>query len=245
MPRPPSHGCTRRTSAPIRGGPTVAQRPEELVELLPEADRFLARGGRRRRAGRARRPGAGARPRRRLRRGPRRCAGRRPPAGRPPPRGHRPVRRRQPRRLPRAPAADDVQRRPLRGLRGTGDRALRPARTTPACRSCCCTAPSPTTRGSGSWPPSLRWSSGWRHLGGRHAGDPDARAAHPAGHGHRARDAPPADRAVSGVLGRDAHPRQRLGAAGAAPGRGRASTRWAWPRTCRTTWPRPPTPPPR
>ena len=50
---------------------------------------------------------------------------------------------------------------------------------------------------------------------------------------------------VSGVLGRDAHPRQRLGAAGAAARRGRASTRWAWPRTCRTTWPRPPTPPPR
>ena len=69
-------------------------------------------------------------------------------------RGDRPVRRRQPRRLPRAPAADDVQRRPLRGLRGAGDRALRRWRTTPACRSCCCTAPSPTTPGSGSSPPS-------------------------------------------------------------------------------------------
>ena len=64
-----------------------------------------------------------------------------------------------------------------------------------------------------------------RHLGGRPAGDPDAGAAHPAGHRHRARHAPPADRALSRVLGRDAHPRQRLGAAGAAAGRGRASTR--------------------
>ena len=82
-----------------------------------------------------------------------------------------------------------------------------------------------------------------RHLGGRPAGDPDAGAAHPAGHRHRARHAPPADRALSRVLGRDAHPRQRLGAAGAAAGRGRASTRSAWPRTCRTTWPRPPTRP--
>jgi predicted ATP-grasp superfamily ATP-dependent carboligase len=32
-----------RTSAPIQEVPTVAQRPEELVELLPEADRFLVR----------------------------------------------------------------------------------------------------------------------------------------------------------------------------------------------------------
>ena len=77
----------------------------------------------------------------------------------------------------------------------------------------------------------------------RHAGDPDAGAAHPAGHRHRARHAPPAHRAVSGLLGRDAHPRQRLGAAGAPARRGAGSTRWAWPRTCRTTWPRPPTRP--
>ncbi len=80
-----------------------------------------------------------------------------------------------------------------------------------------------------------------RHLGGGPAGDPDAGAAHPAGDRHRARDAPAADRALSRLLGRDADPRQHLGAAGAAAGRGRASTRSAWPRTCRTTWPRPPT----
>ena len=65
------------------------------------------------------------------------------------------------------------------------------------------------------------WSSGSGHVRRRAAGDPDAGAAHPAGHGHRARHAPPADRALSRLLGRDADPRQRLGPAGAPIRRGR------------------------
>ena len=58
-------------------------------------------------------------------------------------------------------------------------------------------------------------------LRGGPAGHPDAGPPHPAGHRHRPRDAARPDRLLSRVLGRDAHPRQHLGAAGAAPRRGR------------------------
>ena len=79
----------------------------------------------------------------------------------------------------------------------------------------------------------------------RAAGHPDAGAAHPAGDRDRARDAPAADRAAIPCTG------ARCASPAASPpcwscGWARpASTRSASPRTCRTTSRRPPTRPPR
>ena len=222
------------------GGPTVAQRPEELVELLPEAEPFLAREAAvgdpaERRglvlvhdlAGDFDAAHAGA------------LAGAHLLAALP----HEVIAR-----FDADSLVDYRAHRPRMTFSGDRyedfaaprDRAVRPR-----------------GRRRGAVPPAARHrarlrvgavrrrrrparGAARRHLGRRPAGDPDAGAAHPAGDRHRARHAPPADRALSRLLGRDADPRQRLGAARAAAGRSRASTPSAWPRTSRTTWPRPP-----
>ena len=131
----------------------MPQRPEDLVELLPDA-RAVPRAEPRRRpadaelvlvhdlAGDFDAAHAGA------------LAGV-APAGQPAARGRRPLRRRRPGRLPGAPAADDLLRRPLRVLRRARDPLYAVEDDARHARSCCCTAPSPTSPGSASSPPSL------------------------------------------------------------------------------------------
>ena len=82
MPAPTAPSPLRTT--PTTGGPTVPQRPEDLVELLPEAEPLLAREAAVSSPDERARAGPRPRPGRRVRRRARRRAGRRPPAGRPP-----------------------------------------------------------------------------------------------------------------------------------------------------------------